>query len=304
MATQKDSAPSPVKLTPKERTITDASALIVGEKPTPNDFAFTHALLCQVGLPRSKVDGERFERTSGRASLLVSAGELWNGKAWERQPIPYGPMPRLVLAWISTHAVRHNTAEIPVGDSASEFLRMLGITKGGGKSGAYTTFRKQVSALAACRLQIGHATATVAKTFNGQPIEQFDAWLTQEKQRSLWPGQLTLSRSYYETLRESAVPLDNRALQALKGSALALDLYAMLAHRLHRIEGKPLRLFWHQIKDQFGQEYQGANAAKDFKRTFLIALRDVLAVYPQARVKQVDGGLLLQASQPPITRKR
>lgn len=290
-------------LSAKERALSEASALIFGERPSPNDFAFTHALLCQVGLPRSKVAGDRFERTSGRASLIVSAGELWNGKAWDKQPIPYGSMPRLVLAWISTHAVRNNTAEIPVGDSASEFLRMLGITKGGGASGPYTTFRKQVSALAACRLQIGYTTATTARTYNGQPIESFDAWLTQEKQRSLWPGQLTLSRSYYETLRESAVPLDNRALQVLKGSALALDLYTMLAYRLHRIEGRPLRLFWHQVKDQFGQEYQGAHAAKDFKRQFLVALRQVQAVYPQARVRQIDGGLLLQASPPPIAKR-
>ncbi|PPU05221.1 replication protein [Xanthomonas arboricola pv. corylina] len=302
MTRANDKAPAGA-LTAKEQAITDASTLIFGQRPTPADFAYTHALLCQVGLPRSKVDGDRFERTSGRASLMVTAGELWDGKAWAKQPLPYGSMPRLVLAWISTYAVRNNSAEIPVGDSASEFLRMLGITKGGGKSGAYTTFRKQVSALAACRLQIGYTTNNAARTFNGQPIESFDAWLTQENQRSLWPGQLILSRSYYETLRESAVPLDNRALQALKGSSLSLDLYAMLAHRLHRIEGRSLQLYWHQVKDQFGQEYQGVNGAKDFKRKFLTALRDVQAVYPQARVKQIDGGLLLQASPPPIAKR-
>ncbi|XUP34989.1 replication protein RepA [Xanthomonas axonopodis pv. vasculorum] len=123
-----------------------------------------------------------------------------------------------------------------------------------------------------------------------KPIESFDAWLTQEKQRSLWPGQLSLSRIYYET-RESAVPLDNRALQALKGSSLALDLYAMLAHRLHRIEGRAVQLHWHQVKDQFGQEYHGINGAKDFKRKFLTALRDVQAVYPQVWVKQIRRAL-------------
>ncbi|MEN9136564.1 hypothetical protein ACCQ23_23295 (plasmid) [Xanthomonas axonopodis pv. phyllanthi] len=38
----------------------------------------------------------------------------------------------------------------------------------------------------------------------------------------------------------------------------------MFAHRLHRIEGRAVQLHWHQVKDQFGQEYQGINGAKDF----------------------------------------
>lgn len=72
-------------------------------------------------------------------------------------------------------------------------------------------------------------------------------------------GQVSYRSHGVTTLRESAVPLDNRAMQALKGSSLALDLYAMLAHRLHRIEGRVVQLHWHQVKDQFGQEYQGIN---------------------------------------------
>ncbi|WP_229297042.1 hypothetical protein [Herbaspirillum sp. CAH-3] len=49
--------------------------------------------------------------------------------------------------------------------------------------------------------------------------------------------------------------------------------------------------------------YQGKEADKDFKKKFLIALRAVLAVYPQAKVKQVTGGLMLMASPPPIPYK-
>src|SRR6218665_446104 len=33
--------------------------------PTGNDFVLTHAVLCQVGLPRSKVEGREFHRRSG-----------------------------------------------------------------------------------------------------------------------------------------------------------------------------------------------------------------------------------------------
>ncbi|WP_242638280.1 MULTISPECIES: hypothetical protein [Pseudomonadota] len=72
------------------------------------------------------------------------------------------------------------------------------------------------------------------------------------------------------------------------------------AQRLHRIEGRPVVLHWASLREQFGQEYQGKDPDKDFKKKFLHALRAVLAVYPQARVKQVTGGVMLMASPPPI----
>ncbi|HAI9557752.1 TPA: replication protein, partial [Escherichia coli] len=155
--------------------------------------------------------------------------------------------------------------------------------------------------LAACRLQLGFR----GRTYNGQPVEQFDAWLRNEDsgQQSLWPGLLVLSEGYYNGLLESAVPLDNRALSALKGSALALDIYTWLAHRLHRIEGRPVLLFWANLRDQFAQEYKGKDPDKDFKKKFLPALKDVLAVYPAAKVQQVKGGILLYSSPPPVPYK-
>jgi hypothetical protein len=75
-------------------------------------------------------------------------------------------------------------------------------------------------------------------------VEQFDAWLLNKdtKQRALWPGLLVLSEHFYNSLLEGAVPLDFRALHALKGSALALDTYIWLAHRLHRIEGQAIKV--------------------------------------------------------------
>jgi|CXWL01.1.fsa_nt_gi hypothetical protein len=284
----------------KELELATTGAWIATEAPTSEDLAFLHAVLCQVGLPRSQADGRTFERTSGAASLLVSAGSLWDGRRWVEQPLPYGAMPRLMLAWISTYALRHQTRVVDVGSSPSEFVRMLGISTSGGRRGGFTMFQKQAKALAVCRLQLGYTVPGRAVTYDGTPIERFEAWLTRDdQQRVLWPGEIVLSEGYYQTLQSSAVPLDSRALSALKGSALALDLYMMLAHRLHRVGGNGVFVPWPTVKAQFGQEYR---AARDFKRSFLEALRAVLAVYPQAKVKHVDGGVLLVASPPPIPR--
>lgn len=278
--------------------IIDASARIMETPPTGNDLAFNHGILCQVGLPRSKVEGSSFLRQSGDAWVHVQAGLLDEGAGPVQQPVPYGALPRLALAWVSTYAVRHKTPEIHIGESAAEFLRLMGKDDQGAR---YKTLRTQMHALAACRLQMGFK----GRTYNAELVNHFDAWISNKdsNQRPLWPGTLRLHDSFYNILMESPVPLDNRALDALSGSSLALDIYCWLAHRLHRIEGRPLTLHWHSLRGQFAQEYTGKNAEKDFKKKFLIALRNVLMVYPDAKVKQVTGGLLLMPSPPPVPYK-
>lgn len=278
--------------------LANAAVQIATDPPAAEDMAFTHAVLCQVGMPRAKVEGREFMRQSGSAWVNVQAGYLDEGHGPVMQPIPYGVMPRLGLAWVSTFAVRNREREIPIGDSAAEFLRLMGMDSDGRR---YATLRQQMHALAACRLQLGFK----GRTFNGEPIQQFDAWVANKdlRQKALWPGLMVLSEGYYGSLIESAVPLDNRALMALKGSALSLDVYAWLAHRLHRIEGRGQVLHWKALREQFAQEYTGKEADKDFKKTFLPTLRKVLAVYPQAKVKQVTGGVLLIGSPPPIPYK-
>lgn len=289
----------------REERLIKTAAEIALERPSDDDRAYMHSIMCQVGLPRSKVEGTEFQRHSGGSALLLQAGKLYDGKNFVQQQLPYGTMPRLVLAWMNTYAVRYNTPEIPIGDSASEFLRMLGKHTGGGRNGAFTAFKKQLQALSACNLTLGFTDRDGnPNTYDGKPIKHFQAWVaTDEKQRSLWPGKVTFSDGYYDTLKEHAVPIDLRAFSSLKGSALAMDIYTMLAQRLHRINSRPLILHWVSLRDQFGQEYTGKNAADDFKDAYLRQLKHALAVYPQARVKQVTGGLMLMASPPPIPYK-
>ena len=136
---------------------------------------------------------------------------------------------------------------------------------------------------------------------DAKPIKRFESWLhTDGDQQTLWPGYLELSNEFYETLEHHAVPLDYRALSALKHSALALDVYTWLAHRLCRVTSpKGTMLSWQNLRDQFGQEY--ANP-KDFKKEFRSVLRQVWLVYPTARIEEVIGGILLKPSPPPIAK--
>lgn len=271
--------------------IIDASASIAADSPASIDYQ--HAVLCQVGMPRKATAGDTFERTSGNASLLITAGQLWDGRHWMKQPLPYGVQPRLALVHVSSEAIRTRSPIVDVGHSTRDFLLRLGAQVDGR---TYARFQKQMRALAACEMRLGVGMTTT----KFQPIDTFEAWLATDKQAALWPGTLQLSARFFETLSEFAVPLDARALAALKHSALALDTYAWLAHRLHRVnKAGGVMLSWSNLRDQFGQEY--ANP-KDFKREFRQALRAALAVYPAARVEAVMGGVLLKPSRPPVAK--
>jgi hypothetical protein len=265
------------------------------------------AVLCQVGLPRSSTPGQTFERTSGNVSLQVEAGKAWDGTSWRQMPLPYGVRPRLALIHIATQAIRTRSRTVDVGGSVNAFLTELGLDNGGK---AYGQMRQQMAALAVCTLRLGRVeTRTIggiekdfAVTLDAKPFRQFEAWIDNRgDQPSLWPTEVELSQEFYDSLTETAVPLEHGAIAKLTHSALALDLYTWLAHRLHRVRRGGSRISWAALQEQFGSEYAGR---KDFKREMKLRLRDVLAVYPDARVEEVEGGLMLRASPPPIPRSR
>lgn len=282
-----------------ERRIVAASTDIITQ---PDELIpeFLHAVLCQVSLPRKATDARHFERSSGKVHIRIEAGSQFNGMQWVDQPLPYGARPRLVLVHLCTEAVRTGQAEIDVGRSVREFLLRLGIESTGGTKGTYTMFRKQMQALAACTLRMSYPVGDKIANLQAPPIEEFQAWIKtdNEGQAVLWPGVMKLSPRFFDSLREHAVPLDGRALAALKHSALALDLYAWLGHRLCRVrKSDGIRVSWASLKDQFGEEYRNP---KDFKKEVRSTLRQVIAVYPSARLDEVSGGLVLYPSPPPI----
>lgn len=68
---------------------------------------------------------------------------------------------------------------------------------------------------------------------------------------------------FYDSLKEHAVPLRPEALAAIKHSSLAIDVYTWLAHRLCRVrKADGARIYWTNLKEQFGQEYHELRASK------------------------------------------
>ena len=140
-----------------------------------------------------------------------------------------------------------------------------------------------------------------SRQIDARIVSGFDLWFPKDdRQRTLWPTTVCLSHDYFTSLQRHAVPLDERALAALSHSAMALDVYAWMAQRLHRIP-KPHRQLvpWVALKDQFGAGY-GACASSG--EVFLQALRQVHVVYPAAKLEVNRQGLLLYTSPPPVAK--
>lgn len=275
----------------------DAQAVVLTEEPQ-GDPQFLHSVLCQLGLPRNPTTARSFERTSGRASLSLQAGRSFDGLRWSDQPLPSGTRPRLVLIHLCSEAVRRQSVDVDIGNSVRDFLRKLQIDTGGE---SMAQFRRQMQALSVCHMTLAVITPRGPAQVDAKPIDAFQAWYTDEAgQRALWPGYLRLTDKFFASLVEHAVPLEPEAIGKLQNSALALDVYSWLAHRLCRVrEAGGIDLSWGALKEQFGQEY---GDPKNFKRKFLDAVGKARDVYQDARIEQVVGGLRLFPSAPPVRR--
>lgn len=281
-------------ITSIQQRIVEAAATLYEEGE--GNLAYQHGLMCQVGLPRSRQPERTFERTYKNASLLIEAGRLWDGQSWLPQPLPYGAKPRIALLYINSEAVKKESTLIDIGGSYKEFCRRLSLSTEGK---TFYDLKRQMMALAAARLTLGFNYNGRASTLAVQPIERFDAWLVPDgAQMNLWPAELRLSKQYLESLLMHAVPLPMTAVAALTHSALCLDQITWLSRRLPSLE-EPVRVPYVALKEQFGQEYK---TVKDFRKEFLIALRQVLTVYSGAKIEEVTGGLLLKPSRPLVSK--
>jgi hypothetical protein len=160
-------------------------------------------------------------------------------------------------------------------------------------------FKDQLGRLSASLIRLAYTRDGRGTQIDTKIVAGFDLWFPRdERQRVLWPSIVRLSLDYFESLQKHAVPLDERALAALAHSALALDIYAWLAQRLHRIDpGKPQFVTWVSLKEQFGPGYGRMRA---FRANFNQTLDAVLTQYRAARVEVGGQGMTLRRSPPPV----
>ena len=135
--------PSP----PAQRHFTrfDQVNQLVSASEADPDRGFMARLLVLCSLPRTNPGNRhQYKRTNGPFTLYMNA--VGGCK------LPYGNLPRLILAWVCSEAVRTQSRELVLGKSLSEFMRTLGIYNSGGNP--QTRLRNQMRRLFHCTVSL------------------------------------------------------------------------------------------------------------------------------------------------------
>lgn len=286
------------------KRVSNTSFQLVLKKGTIRDAVFQHSVLCQTFLPYRNPgpDVRIWKQKQGNVSLAIQASESYNPEKddFEFIGLPFGPKARIILAHINSEAIRTQSKTVNVEDSMSAFIKCIGLNLDGR---TINEVKSQLRKLSASTLSLGYADNEKGVQVDLKIVKAFDLWFPKdEKQRVLWPTNIQLTEDYFGSLINHAIPLDERALAALSHSAMALDIYAWLAQRLHRINPRePQFLTWKALKEQFGRGY--AQMYK-FKQIFRKTLTLARSQYPQASVyEEKNAGFWLNHSPSPIEKK-
>ena len=138
---------SPCAATPQARhhftTLHQVNQLIEASE-VDADLGFMARLLALCSLPRTDPKTRlQYVRRNGPYTLGISAGV--------GDKLPYGNIPRLLLAWVCTEAVRTQHRELILGRSLYEFMRKLGMDDRSGSVRGDRT-RRRPPALSSGRL--------------------------------------------------------------------------------------------------------------------------------------------------------
>jgi hypothetical protein len=269
-----------------ERLINDALAMESESALEAGALGFMARAMVQATLPHKQVAGNEFERRNGNYSLSIMAPSSIG--------LPYGTIPRLLLAWLTTEAVKTKSRELELGDSLSGFMAELDMMPTGGRWGSITRLKDQSRRLFASSITAVYENGPGFAVINQAVADRAQFWWDNKhpEQAGLWKSTVTLSENFFNEVIDRPVPIDMRAIRALKKSPLALDIYSWLTYRMSYLKS-PTVIPWAGVAMMLGSSYA---ELRDFKKAFLNELRKVLLVYPNANVEVLPDGLRIKPS--------
>ena len=277
-------------------TLADQVNQLVGASEATPDRGFMARTMALCSLPRSNPGNRlQYKRVNGPFTLIMySSGET---------KLPFGNFPRLILAWVSTEAVRTQNRVLILGSSLAKFMRELGVYSSGGGN-VHTKLRNQMKRLFGCTVQLTYKEENGEATVNTVIADRTEFWWNERKsnQSSLWDSKIELSEKFFNEIISYPVPLDMNTLTALKRSSLGLDLYLWLVYRTFPLRA-PQRITWKQVYRQFGSDPVKASdnvTVQNFRREVLRELKKIKLAWPDLNYMTAPGVLILHPSTPAI----
>jgi hypothetical protein len=288
--------PAPVLKTPASKDPQDDQS----------ELCYQHSIFCQMRLPyRNPKALPSWTRRQGDRILTIEAGRRTDPATGKDIPtqIPWGTKARLILAHLNGEALRQGSPEIEVGKTLYAFVKRITRCHANGRE--MKAFNDQLSNLGAAiihfKFQKNSETEYRLRDRRCLVIDGVEVWAKRRGSIYAWNSHLHLSYEYFESLKEHAVPLSEAALAELSQNAMALDVYAWLAERLHRINpAKPAFIPWTGLQEQFGDGYQRMD---NFKSRFAEVLKRVQEQYERARLELNGRGMIAHHSAPPVAKR-
>jgi len=268
---------------------------LVAAREAEPDLGFMARLMALCALPRTN-PGRRKEYVSsnGPYTLVMTAG--YNNR------LPYGNLPRLLLAWVSTEAVRTQRRTLILGRSLSEFMRKVGIFDDGGAM--RRRLRSQVDRLFGCQIELIEERRDVKRFIASRIADRGEFWWDVKRTDApvLWDSKIELGEKFFREIIHRPVPLDMNILTAIKRSTLGLDLYMWLSYRTFTLK-KVTAIRWRDLYRQFGVDPSKANdklTVNNFRKKSLRELKKIKTAWGDLRYDTARGVLIVMPSVPSI----
>ena len=172
-------------------------------------------MLALCSLPRTDPGNRlQYERVNGPYKLGMVAGV--------GNRLPFGNIPRLLLAYISTEAVRTQSRVVVLGNSLSAFMHKLGIYhNSAGRGGVQTRLRNQMDRLFHATVSVIYENQQVKASMSSLVADRTELWWDPKRpdNRTLWESKIELGEKFFEEIIRHPVPLD---LHILKGAQAVL----------------------------------------------------------------------------------
>ena len=196
----------------------DQIAQLVDASEADADLGFMARMMLLCSVPRANPgDRLQFKRVNGPYTLVMfSSGET---------KLPYGNIPRLLLAWVCTEAVRTQSRVLTLGDSLSEFMRKVGVySTSGGTTGGRTRLRNQMKRLFRCQIELIHKHEHGERSVASRIADSTELWWSERKpdERSLWESKVELGEKFFQEI--IAHPQGAQAVAARPRPVLLADL--------------------------------------------------------------------------------
>ena len=190
-------------------TVADQVNQLVAASEAEPERGFMARMMVLCSLPRTNPGNRKeYNAANGPYTLVMTA--IGDNK------LPFGNLPRLILAWLCTEVVRTQSRELVLGKSLSDFMRALGVYSSAGGVHSPPPSTKCGALQRTCRLT--YKDEHGEKFVSSAIADRGEFWWNPKRpdESTLWESKIRLGEDFFNEVIRHPVPLDMNTLNALK----------------------------------------------------------------------------------------